>query len=57
MDSSISELLEILVCPKCKGDLYIKDDKLICEKCKLGYKTDGRIAQLIIDNGELDEGT
>lgn len=57
MDSSISELLEILVCPKCKGDLYVESNKLICKKCKLGYKTDGGIAQLIIDNGELDEGT
>ena len=33
------ELLEILVCPKCKGDLKLTKEKdgLICERCKLIY--------------------
>jgi len=28
------ELLEILACPICKGELILKGDKLICLKCK-----------------------
>jgi len=30
---------EYLVCPKCKGQLYLEDKKqgLICQKCKLLY--------------------
>lgn len=33
------ELLEILACPKCKGDLTMnkEEDGLICDKCKLLY--------------------
>ena len=32
-------ILEILVCPKCKGDLeYDRDDsRLICRTCSLAY--------------------
>jgi len=27
------ELLDILACPDCKGDLKLEDNKLICQKC------------------------
>ncbi len=49
--------MDILACPKCKGDLYIKGDKLICIKCNLSYETEDGIAQLIIDKGKSDVGT
>ncbi|MBU0545199.1 MAG: Trm112 family protein [Proteobacteria bacterium] len=34
------ELLEILACPKCKGDIYLNntEDGLICDKCRLMYE-------------------
>jgi len=34
------ELLEILACPKCKGDIRLNEDGsgLICDKCKLMYE-------------------
>jgi uncharacterized protein len=32
------ELLEILACPTCKGDLVLKKDSLICEGCKVTYE-------------------
>lgn len=41
MEMSISqELLEILVCPRCKGDLRLTDtqDGLVCERCRLLYE-------------------
>ncbi|MFO7801089.1 MAG: Trm112 family protein [Desulfovermiculus sp.] len=33
------ELLDILVCPECKGDLELtsKEDGLICRACELVY--------------------
>jgi uncharacterized protein YbaR (Trm112 family) len=33
------ELLEILVCPECKGEIYLteKQDGLVCEACRLIY--------------------
>ncbi|MBI5375220.1 MAG: Trm112 family protein [Candidatus Schekmanbacteria bacterium] len=34
------ELLDILACPQCKGDIYLNKtgDGLICDKCKLMYE-------------------
>ena len=34
------ELLEILVCPKCKGEIRLNEAEngLICEACKLEYE-------------------
>ena len=45
------ELLEILACPKCKGDIYLnqKEDGLICEKCQLLYAIRDDIPIMLID--------
>ncbi len=45
------ELLDILVCPKCKGELIAeKDDTgLICPKCKLKYPIEDDIPIMLID--------
>lgn len=48
------ELLEILACPKCKGDLeYQKDNNiLICNKCRLKYQIKDDIPIMLIDEAE-----
>ena len=48
------KLLEILACPKCKGDLEYdrKKDKLICHKCKLAYLIKDDIPIMLIDEAE-----
>ena len=43
------ELLDILACPKCKGDLTLKDDELICHACKLAYAIKDDIPVMLID--------
>ncbi len=45
------DLLDILVCPKCKGDLELteKEDGLICSKCKLLYPIREGIPVMLID--------
>ncbi len=45
------ELLEILVCPKCKGELEYKtkEDELICRKCSLAYPIKDDIPIMLID--------
>jgi len=45
------ELLEILCCPKCKGDLHLneKEEGLICNKCKLMYPIKDDIPIMLID--------
>ena len=48
------ELLEILACPKCKGDIYINetDDGLICDHCKLLYEIKDDIPIMLIDEAK-----
>ena len=45
------ELLDILACPKCKGDIYLTDngDGLICDACKLKYEIRDDIPIMLID--------
>jgi uncharacterized protein YbaR (Trm112 family) len=50
------ELLEILACPKCKGDIKVTEkstspgeDGLICEKCRLLYPIKDGIPVMLID--------
>ena len=48
------ELLEILVCPKCKGDLEYdaSNQKLICHVCRLRYAIEDDIPIMLIDEAE-----
>ena len=48
------ELLKILACPKCKGDLYLNDtqDRLICDSCKLLYEIRDDIPIMLIDQAK-----
>lgn len=45
------ELLEILVCPKCKGDLEYRPEEqvLICRACRLAYPIEDDIPVMLID--------
>ena len=45
------ELLEILVCPKCKGNLRLppEEDGFICDACKLKYPVKDDIPIMLID--------
>ena len=52
------ELLDILACPKCKGDIHLNDagDGLICDSCKLLYEIRDDIPIMLIDEAKaLDE--
>ena len=54
------ELLEILACPKCKGDIHLNDssDGLICEKCRLLYEIRDDIPVMLIEEARpLDKET
>ena len=48
------KLLEILACPKCKGELEYqpKEQKLLCWSCKLGYRIEDDIPVMLIDEAE-----
>jgi uncharacterized protein YbaR (Trm112 family) len=48
------ELLKILACPKCKGDIYLNHmgKGLICDKCKLLYEIRDDIPIMLIDEAK-----
>lgn len=49
-------LLDILVCPKCKGELEYKvgkeDEALLCHSCGLRYDIDEGIPIMLIDEAK-----
>jgi uncharacterized protein YbaR (Trm112 family) len=48
------ELLDILACPKCKGDLRMTagNDGLVCEACKLVYPIKEDIPIMLIEEAQ-----
>lgn len=48
------KLLDILACPKCKGELEYdkKKQRLICHQCKLAYPVKDDIPVMLIDEAE-----
>ncbi len=48
------DLLDILACPKCKGELRLTEqqDGLICEACKLLYPIKDDIPIMLIDEAQ-----
>lgn len=48
------ELLEILVCPKCKGDLDYRpaEQLLVCLACRLAYPIEDDIPIMLIDEAK-----
>ena len=51
------ELLDILACPACKGDIKYdqRNEKLICQKCGRRYPIRDGIPVMLIDEAELPE--
>ncbi len=47
-------LLDVLVCPKCHGELEYKEDEdsLLCHTCRLRYNIDRGIPVMLIDEAE-----
>ncbi len=48
------ELLEILACPKCKGDIHLTDneDGLVCNTCSLLYEIRDDIPIMLIEEAK-----
>lgn len=48
------KLLDILACPKCKGELELieKSESLVCNACKLKYPIRDDIPVMLIDEAE-----
>ena len=49
-----SNLLNILVCPACKGDLAydIAAETLTCERCRLRYRIEDDVPVMLVEEAE-----
>ena len=46
------QLLDILMCPSCKNDVELIDDKIVCIKCGRKYAIDNGIPVMLLEEGE-----
>ncbi|MDD5730439.1 MAG: Trm112 family protein [Candidatus Omnitrophica bacterium] len=46
------ELLEILACPACKGDVELKGNLIVCKKCGKKYPIKDGIPVMLIDEAQ-----
>jgi len=46
------ELLSILACPACKADVELKDEKIVCTKCRRKYPIRDGIPVMLIEEAE-----
>ena len=47
------DLLAILACPKCKGNVKMARNKIICESCRLRFNIiDKDIPNMLVDEAE-----
>ncbi len=49
------DLLDILVCPQCKGELEYRaepNEELVCAACRLIYAVEDNIPIMLIDEAE-----
>jgi uncharacterized protein YbaR (Trm112 family) len=52
------ELMEILVCPKCQGPIYLEPSQkgIICDNCRLRYEVRDDIPIMLIEQAQpLDD--
>jgi uncharacterized protein YbaR (Trm112 family) len=46
------KILDFIVCPKCKGDLKLEGEFLICQNCQLKYPIKDDIPILLIEEAQ-----
>lgn len=46
------ELLNILACPACQGDVVLKGEKIVCIKCQRKYPIKNGIPIMLVDEAE-----
>jgi uncharacterized protein YbaR (Trm112 family) len=48
------ELLDILACPQCKGELILEgEEALVCTGCRLKYHIRDGIPVMLVDEAEI----
>lgn len=43
-------MMDILACPKCKGDLVLQEETILCNACRLKYPVIDGIPDMLIED-------
>lgn len=48
------DLLDILACPRCKGDIHLNEgeDGLVCDRCKVLYEIRDDIPVMLVEEAK-----
>lgn len=49
------DLLEILACPACRGEIKLAGNRLVCQHCGRRYPIEDGIPIMLIERAELPE--
>ena len=46
-----AELKEVLACPRCKGEVEIREDekRILCRRCRLAYRIEDDIPVMLVE--------
>ena len=50
-------LLDLVVCPDCRGELAVAGEELVCGSCGLAYPVRDDIPVLLVDEARRPSGT
>jgi len=50
-----AELLSILACPACRGDVDLKDGWIVCSQCRRQYPVKDDIPIMLVDEAKMPE--
>lgn len=46
------ELIDILACPSCKGNVFEEDNNVVCKDCGLKYPIEDDIPIMLVEKGK-----
>lgn len=46
------EFLALLACPQCKGNLVLRESRLLCKACRLAYRIEEGIPNMLVEEAE-----
>ncbi len=49
-----NDLLEILACPACTGDVQLQEDKVVCVQCGHKYPIKDGVPIMLVDEAEKE---
>jgi len=51
-----ADLLDLLRCPQCRGELVAEPEALRCDACRLRYRVIDGIPDMLVDDAERLDG-